>query len=592
MSAKQSFLSSFNCDVVVAATEASINATMKSFLDELSDPSIKIIFVWSGPRGQKVQTQITYDELMERTDNTDPFSIPNDADPETDPRLQKLMDADYAVGINAAIGLPHFLDPLAIENVVKFGDNPTVVEFGVICREFQVTQIIYGSRQEKDSWRSINQPPERPWIYKTTVDLRKLDPGKENYKHLPPDVQERIKELEKNKRPFSVEQLYLDLSNARVQSVPSFPNLEKTDPAFFILSIYFCGLYFEKMQKEGKPILGCTISQPGVQDNSTLTLTSMTMAVNPFVGSNGTPVNQPTEDQRRRSTLNYLCAIDNKNTPERRVFPWNWVEDLSVSSGILSINRDVFAHYIRRQLEGYVARNCFRPWVSVSQPFKPKYEWSMTAPNAPTINYPKSGSKVIEFSWQQKARDNNNGGFFEPESGIMELSPFNFVDVYFESNTITIVQTFKLYCYIEQWKSNSGGNAIDIVQTDVYTIVVDGAGRLGTKITSKTVNTGKMKGGSDFLAFFTNIKQLERDVLKWAERLKATAINVTPVNFVQDFVFPAGNTFAFKNVRFSDHQDLTAEITYRATFNTLVEPRRVEDISEVEAEAADTAGAH
>jgi len=35
-----------------------------------------------------------------------------------------------------------------------------------------------------------------------------------------------------------------------------------------------------------------------------------------------------------------------------------------------------------------------------------------------------------------------------------------------------------------------------------------------------------------------------------------------PINVFQDFIFPGGQTFIFKDVRFSSHQDLISHITY------------------------------
>jgi hypothetical protein len=42
----------------------------------------------------------------------------------------------------------------------------------------------------------------------------------------------------------------------------------------------------------------------------------------------------------------------------------------------------------------------------------------------------------------------------------------------------------------------------------------------------------------------------------------STSFHSIPAATIKSFVFPGGRVFAFKDVRFSSHQDLVAEITY------------------------------
>jgi len=44
--------------------------------------------------------------------------------------------------------------------------------------------------------------------------------------------------------------------------------------------------------------------------------------------------------------------------------------------------------------------------------------------------------------------------------------------------------------------------------------------------------------------------------------LKNTELKNIPVSIVQNFVFPGGKVFAFKDVQFSNNQDLICHITY------------------------------
>jgi hypothetical protein len=103
MSASQSQLSAakYGYDFVVATTQASINATMKEFLAGLTEPVVTVCYV-ADQHGNPVE--IPYDELVSNANKTDPFTLPANADPATDPGLKNLMGARFMMAFQAQLG--------------------------------------------------------------------------------------------------------------------------------------------------------------------------------------------------------------------------------------------------------------------------------------------------------------------------------------------------------------------------------------------------------------------------------------------------------------------------------------------------------
>src|SRR5215212_10864212 len=105
MSVNQSNLSAsqYGYGLVVATTQGSLNATMKEFLSTGTEPEVVICYV-ADEKGDP--TQISYESLKQQANGSDPFTIPDDADPTTNPDIANLFKARFMVGIKAKIGLP------------------------------------------------------------------------------------------------------------------------------------------------------------------------------------------------------------------------------------------------------------------------------------------------------------------------------------------------------------------------------------------------------------------------------------------------------------------------------------------------------
>ena len=119
MGASQSNLSDphYGFDLVVAVTQASVNATMKQLLAGVTAPEVTACYVYDNSNNL---VPIDYKTLVKNANGSDPFKVPAGSNPATDRDLINLTNANFAGGVKAQLGLPDV--PLAnIPPVVTFG---------------------------------------------------------------------------------------------------------------------------------------------------------------------------------------------------------------------------------------------------------------------------------------------------------------------------------------------------------------------------------------------------------------------------------------------------------------------------------------
>ncbi len=562
MSASNSDLSSskYGYDFVVATTQASINATMDEYLSGLSEPEVVKCYIMDTKGNPQ---EIDYKTLIKNADGTDPFSVP-DGTSTSDQAIQNLSKAYFMYAFKAAIGLPPGYAPLtpngpSLPNIVELGSNTASVTYNLTCSEFQVAEATYGPRGIV-SWLNKSQPSGNAWLFTSQVDLRLTPTSK--YGSLPPTVRKQIENL--GGKAFSVQQLLFDLDNAALQDMPTISGIESGTPLYTCIESVFLGAYFTQVQKNGQPVLGCSITQ-SVAPPSTLTLTDLNMEVNPYIGSNGQPAAQPTTEQQGLSTLCYLCAVNGKNLPAAAQFSWNWISPSEASeyNGIVSINRNTFAEYFKEQLLNYVPQNCFkaqvRVWLSGFLDAQTHYSQSLIPGQSPTVNMPSTGATVLTMSHSSSAEEQAG---LDGDMGKMKLSPSLNVTVEFKNNTVTITQHLVIYLYVRSLQTSADGNIVDKTITDTYTLSVDSNGELTAKMHSSSTDNSKNPGTGGFLNFWTNLNGIIDNVKTWTRNFVSTDFGDIPLAVVKDFVFPGGKTFTYNNVAFSDNQDLVSHITY------------------------------
>lgn len=560
MSAKQSYLSSanFGYGAVVATTQASINAMIKEYLYSSTQPEALICYV-ADAEGNPAA--IDYQTLLTQTNGTDPFSIPANADPATDPGIANLQKARFMVGFKATLGIPPGYALNAIPDFVTLGADATAVTFRLMCSEFIVVSYTPSGGYSPAQWMWQSQPPGAAWMFTSKVNMRQMAvaPGAA----LPAAVAAKAAATG---GAFSIQKLLFDLDNAALETIPAISNVDPSSNLYLVLEKDFIGKYFASVKEKGGDLLGYVLT-PSTAPPSTLTVTNLNYQVSPLLASNGQVLQNPTAQEMGAATLNYLCAVNGAKLPAPANFGWNWMEtpDLANSHGVIAINRDTFASYFRTKLDQYVPSRCFKPstTVNLDSASAPVYHWGVTGGQAPTaVLAPPAGATILEYSYNGSSYDQAG---LDGDIGQSTFSTAFTLTVTFAGSVITITQHAIIYVKIRHLASTVDGNVVDKTITDSYTMTVDASGRLAAVLASKTADNSVDPKTNWFIDAFTGLNDLSSSVGDWSRGFESTALKDIPVSVVQDFVFPGGKTFLFKDAMFSAYQDLVAHITYAST---------------------------
>ena len=549
----------YGYDFVVATTQVSLNGIIMEFLNSHKEPVVTVCYVAADTEAAS-PVQIEYDELKGRAYGSDPFSIPDGADINTNIDLQHLRDARFIMGFQATLGVPLATDPAKLPDIVTLGSYTGAVGFNMLCSQFNIVQLNLSSHSPP-TWLNKSQPENAPWIFTSKVDLRLSTVDQSAYKELPKDIQKKTTNV--SDTAFSVQQLLFDFTNASLMTVPTISGIDSSSPLLMLLQQYFVPAYFSQMQKEGQPLLGCSIV-PQTTPISSLTPTSFNFNVNPYVDPDGHPFPQSTIAQQRLATLDYLCAADGKKLEPAVAFNWNWVDISQISDydGTIAINRNTLANYFRHQLAPYVPTNCILPSVKVrydAKKAKTKYDQTLTPGQTPTVTMPSTGSIVLRFDYTAKSSDRAGAG---GDLGSMTIRDTYSLVVEFINDTIIITQHLVVYMDVRALKTSGDGNIVDKTIVDTYSLDIDESGNLVVALTPVVTDHSNSPRVKTALSWFTNFNNITADAVGRIKACTGTQLTGMPISTIQDYVFPGGKSFIFMKVSFSAFQDLVSFIRY------------------------------
>lgn len=564
MSATESNLSAskYGYDMVVATTQDSINATMKEFL--------------YGFEGQEFAACYTYDTVSKKTVladyekikaqiNFDPFEIP-DRD-NSNFHVQDLYKlSKFKFGFKATMGIKE-LPPSQIPDIVILDQGYPNVSYQLFCSKFTI--LVLDEEYGDVTWRNLSQDPKQPWIFRFTVNLDLRTGDDTTFSQLPQSVQDRVKNLNPNSA-FSVQQLYLDLNTAGLQSAPDVTGLDKSSDAYVYLTKIFLNQYWDTLKAKGDALLGYTV-KPDVPNpiHPSLTPTDLTIEVSPNLDAQGHPTHQ-----YGLYTLDYLVMSNNHVLPAPVPFEWNWVEATEATDfhGAMAIKKDRFVEYLETLLSPSLKNICFIPSCSLSlkeETLDYGYDAETTDQFYRAVN--DGTSKVLTFSYQKQANDESK---LLTDKATVELSSTTQSDVYLENNVIRTVTLFTWNFRFTYDKGIlDGTNCIKYQVETSYQINVDEFGNLLVSLTpdSKTTDLSETPSDNKWMKFYT-LGQVKQTIKEWKSSLAELGFDkvltghdqdlVNVINSSSGWVFPGGKTFAFKNVYFSKHQDLITHIIY------------------------------
>ncbi len=563
MSASQSNLSDpkYGYDIVVATTQASINATMKVYLDTVPQPVIVACF----GAGTKVAGQPTpiVDMGTDMPGCVDPFCIPKGTDPNSSADIKKLKDVKFRFAIRAKMGIPPGYAPDEVPDIVRLKENNDLI-FVQMCSEFEIVQYIPASEDDDPTWLHEKQQPGQAWLFESMVKLDLNAITNPDFASLPKDVQDQMKNLGKD--AFSVQQLLINLNNAKLQGSPKLltdglrdAGMPDDSPVISFLRDKYQSIYLQRLKEKGNPVLAYNVVDR-TPDNATLKPTDLNFWITPFMGANRQRQGNPSLPQQDLATLNYLCMTNGKSLPARAEFNWNWVEEGRQADfhGAIAVNRNTFANWFRTQLDGYVRQNCYIPSCSCSWT-KNKFTLQLPSGGNPSLDMPASGPIVLSYSYFAEAEDKSGPS---KDDQIHPKTWFN-LSIKFEGNAITITQKLVVNLYIQRCHSGDDGNVVNKEVKEVYRLAVDGQGKLNLVPEAPVVTDHPDNPNINaFSNIFLNFNKMGVDFGNMARAVAARSFTSFPLQKIQSFVFPGGKTFAFKDAAFSENQDLIAHITY------------------------------
>lgn len=587
MSASQSNLSDphYGYDLVVAVTQASINATLKQLLAGLAAPEVTICYVYD--ESNKL-VPIDYKTLLSNAHGSDPFKVPNGANPATDQDLINLTSANFAGGVRAMLGLPDV--PLAnLPAIATLGSGTSApVLFNLLCAEFQITGFQYGPRGSA-TWISASQPSAgTPWYFSANVFLNSttIDPNSP----VPQAVRQRISDLQHQvQNAFTIQKLFLDLDTAILESSPTIENIPAGWPVWSLITTVFLGAYFTQLRQAGEPVLSYSFTLKAPRP-TTLELGSVSRECCALLDGNGQPITNPTPAQQNATTLMYVGA--HSTTPPVPVpFSWNWMElsDVTAFSGVQSVRRDVFLTYFNGLINTNVGPLCLTTTVSLTHDGETFYVlYSSSQSSTPQsfrpimpIGAPGADgfTDVLSLTYVHNASgdDSDAAKIFGEVWGDFNYNLNGTVAIKGNQIRITVQATaFMSFSHRElfvNYTDLAGANYYNKTLTVLYTLGVDQNGALQVTQANSVVDNSTpfnfdpqgILGGLGYEnAVKGGLTSVEQNLASYIDSaFTGYVANMTnTINGYRAWVFAGNEAFTFKNISFSQGLDLVAQLTY------------------------------
>ncbi|KAF5988058.1 hypothetical protein FBULB1_1615 [Fusarium bulbicola] len=493
----------YGYDFVISTTQASINSDLCMYLHNNT---------YLNPLNTNAVVPVTLEDLVAKTGGVDPFKVPRDT-PHADPRVQALTKVGFAVGVKIRMGLPLGVEPKDLPPILELGDLANFATFNILCSDFHVVENELGSPASPNGkWNVWKQPSGHPWTLKTWPRSNDSSKGFRTYP------------------PISV------------VAVPQ------------------------------------TSSDP-----SKLHLKSFDLQVNRIKDSNGDAVKNPTKEQLAATTLDYRCTTSGTQQPPAKHFPWNWVEPASVNSesGVVAIKRQIFTQYLLDTILPQAKKYCITtdPVVGnrvLRSGAKLWADWYLPTTNNQS---PKSlimrGSGAICVIAYTAADDpdtsSTRGSIYSSDCCRLDVVPSYECRITLTGNTLTIRQEL----VVNVWFKCTGAvflmsrvprfdercNVYAAIVVDNYELSVGQTGSLQITHTNRSSSQTSQGGFDDTNSYLDidNLLDKRRTPFTVPAIFDFTSINAAAL---QNFVFPGGKVFTYKNVRAAPSGDLLCSLTY------------------------------
>jgi len=448
-------------------------------------------------------------------------------------------------------------------SVVELGMGATDVTFNMYCSQFIILELSPG--RAGPVWNVYQQPSGTAWYLQSEVSIigQQLANLDTTYFNKNPEQKNAIQaQLDKmSGEAFSLQQLLYDLENAKMQTL-SLEGVPTGGHAYDVMSRFFIELYAQLCKDNGQPLINVNVTTEDA-DLSQMSVTSAELQVTQPKDGNGDPISGSAA-----TTLDYLCMTNQRPLPPTLpTFEWTWVHpaEISEKSGIMSISRSSFATYLGEQLKGVVGSACATISISNSDPTGDSWweNFDFTIQTGQAVNVTVSstaGPQVL--SLQQSSYQEYDFQDFADRSITTQLTNTYTCAVSFVGSTVTIIQRLLLTLYVEVVDEGNTCKPYDTTLTDVYTLSVDQSGDLQAAKTSSNTQDNADVLNPDENPQISGCGASVAQAVQGA--MSVVSLTDIPIVSIQSFIFPGANVFTYKDVGFSNFQDLVCSITYVA----------------------------
>jgi hypothetical protein len=560
-------------DMVCAITQDGINATMLELLSS-NDAELSACYIQND---QNQPVLILLADLINQT-GVDPFSIPDGTD-QSDPRMQKLNDASFWYAFKAKLGIPSGVAPTAVPDVIVLNQGNSQVTYQLFCAEFSVVVMNY-QPHNRYNLTNISQPANAPWVFSFHVNMN-LNPAQQTpYSNLPPSAKARIKNLDPSTM-FSVQQLLLDVSTRGMQSLPTITGLDPSSPAYIALTQDFINTYWANVSPGNSILLGYSVApaQLNLNISPSIVPTDLNFEIDQYSSAQTPGLN----------TLNYLVMSNGSAMPPPVPFSWDWVTADQEASfhGVMAIRRNIFGAFLVQLIQPYSSVLSVDTTISMthsgedftttlSTPLSQSpAQWTLTAPGTAAGSDGFTALMTISYSHPS----------YDSSEDALHLSSingdFNYTlagDISVSGNVIRLTIHAVAYCEFNAHifgiqAANLEANIVDLTSVVTYTMATTSDGTMGVTMSPTTpapvdnsqdidVSTwDKLIGLGDVASMIRSMRS------SLTQRLTDTVSSIDKqvaqlLNGSGGWVYPGGKTFFFKDVEFSNFQDLVSRVTY------------------------------
>ncbi|MEO6920270.1 MAG: hypothetical protein ABI171_14815 [Collimonas sp.] len=580
MSATASNLSAaaYGYDMICAVTEDGINVTM---LELLAKQNQEFSTCWAVD--EQGNTVIVPLQQIKDAIGVDPFTIPDGSDWK-DPVMGKLNDAGFLYAFKAKLGLPAGVPLSQVPDVIKLNKGNSQVTYQLFCAEFSVIVLNYKPRNQ-NTFTNATQLPGTPWLFNFIVNMD-LNPADDTpYSKLPPAAQARIKNVDPDTM-FSVQQLLLDVSTRALEGAVTIPGMDPASPAYIALTEVFIGAYWDQMAPANSVLVGYSVApaKSGVAPSSpSIVPTDLNFEIDPYRDASGGATIEGL------NTLNYLVMANNSPMPPATPFNWNWLDPADESSyhGVMAVRRDIFAAFMGSLISPCSAPLSIDTTISMSHSFESfstdmffgpsptPAQWAVTA--AGTSAGADGYTPILTISYDHPSYDDATTTLHDGHIN----GDFNYTltgDVSVNADQIRLTINTSAYCDFEyHWidipTANFSGNIVNLTVVAHYTMTTtnDGTMAVTTSVNDPLVtDTSQDIDVSTWDSFIglDDTSDMIRDIkTQMTTALTSSISNIEGqvdalLNGSGGWIYPGGKTFFFKDIAFSNFQDLVSRVTY------------------------------